>query len=70
MLSALPALANQSAAAVADHSPRSKECGKPLAIRSLIGNAGLKRGQVDERIHCGGPSAQAGGARLRSQRDM
>ena len=44
------------------------------AIRSLIGDVvlrpGLKRGQVDERIHCGGPSARAGGARLRSQRDM
>jgi site-specific DNA recombinase len=44
------------------------------ATRSLIGDVvlrpGLKRGQVDERIHCGGPSARAGGARLRSQRDM
>jgi hypothetical protein len=44
------------------------------AIRSLIGDVvlrpDLKRGQVEEGIHCGGPSAQAGGARLRSQRDM
>jgi len=44
------------------------------AIHSLIGDVvlrpGLKRGQVDERGHCGGPSALAGGARLRSQRDM
>lgn len=42
------------------------------AIRSLIGDVVLRPGlkQVDERIRCGGPSARAGGARLRSQRDM